>query len=34
MIQINNYKNVTFSAFQKEMDIHFDKSGLKDIEIA
>lgn len=34
MIQVNNYKNVTFSAFQKEMDSHFEKSGLKDIEIA
>lgn len=34
MIQVNDYRQVSFSAFQKEMDAHFDKSELKDIEIA
>ena len=34
MIQVNNYKQVSFAAFQKEMDSHFDKCELKDIEIA
>jgi hypothetical protein len=34
MIQVNNYKQVSFSAFQKEMTNHFDKCELKDIEIA
>ena len=34
MIQINNYKQVTYSAFQKALDIHFDKCELKEIEIA
>ena len=34
MIQVNDYRQVSFSAFQKEMDTHFDKCELKDIEIA
>lgn len=34
MIQVNDYRQVSFSAFQKEMDIYFDKCELKDIEIA
>jgi hypothetical protein len=34
MIQVNDYRQVNFSAFQKEMDSHFDNSKLKDIEIA
>ena len=33
MIQ-TDYKQVSYSAFQKEMDLHFDKCELKDIEIA
>jgi hypothetical protein len=34
MIQVNDYRQVNFSAFQKEMDFHFDNCELKDIEIA
>lgn len=34
MIQVTDYRQVSLSVFQKEMDNHFDKSGLKDIEIA
>mgnify|MGYP001281065615 CR=1 FL=1 len=34
MIQINNYKQVTYSAFQKALDSQFEKSELKEIEIA
>jgi hypothetical protein len=34
MIEINNYKAVSYSAFQKEMDYFFSKSELKEIEIA
>jgi len=28
MIQVNDYRQVSFSAFQKEMDTHFDKCEL------
>lgn len=34
MIQLENYKEVTYLAFQKQMEAHFDKCELKDIEIA
>jgi hypothetical protein len=34
MIQVNDYRQVNFISFQKEMDAHFDKCELKDIEIA
>lgn len=34
MIQVADYRQVSFSTFQKEMDSHFEKSELKDIEIA
>lgn len=34
MIQLENYKEVTYLAFQKQMESHFDKCELKDIEIA
>lgn len=29
-----DYRQVSYSAFQKEMDLYFDKCELKDIEIA
>jgi len=34
MIQINGYLNVSYSTFQKEMDASFEKSQLKELEIA
>lgn len=34
MIQIQGFKNVTYQAFQKEMEARFDASGKKEIELA
>lgn len=34
MIEINSYLNVSYNAFQKEMDSYFEKSQLKELEIA
>jgi hypothetical protein len=34
MIQIQGYKEVSYSSFQKVMDLQFEKSELTEIEIA
>lgn len=34
MIQIQGYTNVTYTAFQKAMDTHFDNAQIKELQIA